>query len=472
MKKQTRKQVKKYKIGGNDSDKRKRESSSVASSADSMNSQKNTNKRYKVDKSSSSSPSSTSSIKSPSIPASPTEEVYSNRIQICNTKKPNTISDELRTSIADSFPNGIVTDEKIRNLVQVKFELLCKIINGNVPESIKNLSITNKTATIDILGHTPYTLKVLKRLTDLIGGIKLTTPLRYMFINSEGIFKTKQITDGNIEYINKYRLPENENRRLYNQIIIQINENEIVVIPIIIPNHITIAIIHANSKNSIIEWFEPNGNLFLPHDINFRFDITRYNTYITQFYDIIQEDCGRIANKLYPNKVSMFKHPLYLCVGQRPTLQGRLVANKDKLGHQINSCTIFSMWYMFNRIIYLKKESAKQTYKYMDSIIKRDPTYISNLIYTFLTLLSTSYYDLLLSILSTSFFKENEYIKYLQLGHRLLSHHDIKYLYQTVGKTQNIHLYNALKSVDYTKAAYPGENYNTIVAKFNRPNSV
>ncbi len=463
----TRKQ---YTRGGNDSKtKRKRRSSDKnsdekrhkkGSSHSSKSSNKSKNKQITdiVYTEANLFDSSSSLSEKSKSPKTPKKEDMDLRNHKCHAKIPESVSEFLQKEIKNEFPNEI-TQNKIDQLIKMKFQLLCDITNEIVPPVIENLNINVKHTINQILGNHNYALKIIKRLTD-ITGIKLLTPMDYNFVNTDLIFKQKQHTKDIpseemtkiIDYMN------NNETRHYQPIVreldkMQINKIHAFAIPIYIPEHINMVIIHATSKTAIIELFEPNGWVL--------------SDYLMHIYQIIEYDCREIVSKIYPGKRIIFKHPLYLCYGQRPTCQSRLCDPEiiTQIRTHTGSCTIFSMWYLFNRALYLKTESARQTYKTMDTIIRKDPTYISKLVYSFLSLLSANHSDLVVSILVYANLIDSQYTSFLDIGKEILSREQKKSLYIMSGKHNNIKLYNALREHSGYKTIFPGKHFNDFLRK-------
>lgn len=449
---------KQYRHGGNDSKtKRKRSSSDKNSDKKRHKNTQIPEKVYTAENLFDSSSKSHSSEKSKS-PKTPKKEDMDLRNQKCHAKIPESVPEFLQEEIKNEFSNEI-TQDKIDQLVKIKFQLLCDITNEIVPPVIENLNINVKYTINQILGNHNYALKIIKRLTD-ITGIKLLTPMNYNFVNTDLIFKqihnANDILHQEMPKIINYM--DNIETRHYQPILreldkIPIDEIKAFAIPIYIPNHINMVIIHATAKTAIIELFEPNGWV--------------QSDYLMHIYQIIEHDCREIVKKIYPEKRIIFKHPLYLCHGQRPTCQSRLCNPEimTQIGKHKGSCTIFSMWYLFNRALYLKTESARQTYKTMDTIIRKDPTYISKLVYSFLSLLSANHSDLVFSILVYANLIDSQYTSFLDIGKEILSREQKKSLYIMSGKHNNITLYNALREHSGYKTIFPGKQFNDFLRK-------
>ncbi len=261
-----------------------------------------------------------------------------------------------------------------------------------------NLNAAQKMVLGLILGNANYTRKILLTLAQMLG-ISVTSDLSYPGDNDP------------------------------NEILLGTNIDKPFAIPIALPNHINIVIVHRIDNVVHIEHFEPNG------------------PYLTQYKDDIESDCRAVVLKAYPNMQIEYHAPNNICVdNSQRRMQSRININYKHSG----SCSIFAMWYMFNRIIFMERESAQETFKRMDEIIKKNPKYISKLVYGFISVLSTEFPDLLIEIIMSA---HSNYAYYVKFGEDIFDDDHKRILYNYAFDNNNLKLFQILYKNGY---AYPG----------------
>jgi hypothetical protein len=282
-----------------------------------------------------------------------------------------------------------------------KFNALCDLTTlHELPDSIKNLTALQKRVLGLILGNAEYTRKVMQTLA-LMTGITVTSDLTY----SE----------------------ENQDNDL-DEILSGTNLDKPFAIPIALPNHINIVIVHTIDNVAHIEHFEPNG----PH--------------LTRYEGAIEQECRAIVQNAYPDMQIEYHAPNNICV-PRPTSPRRMQSRIDINYKHSGSCSIFAMWYMFNRIIFLDRESAQETFNRMDSIIKQNPKYVSKLLYGFISTLSSEFPNLLIEIIQSA---HSNYDAYVNFGKDIFNDNHKQILYNHAVENNNMKLFNTLYNSGYT----------------------
>jgi len=207
------------------------------------------------------------------------------------------------------------------------------------------------------------------------------------FLNNVGIFFDDSISPKFMLYKNlgrKTQKVEKEwNSKIYYDTNIKECTQQIMTIPIDLlgkyGHHSNMLIIKKNTTTNQVTWeiehFEPHGRQFSE-------EVSVNKAVQELVHDIL------INDPEYNKDNIKITHPNQLC---------RLTEPIDKILQQIldntkyeGSCTIFSMWYSFNRILYPQKES-EQIYKEMNDTLNKSTNpskTIENIISTFLSLIN------------------------------------------------------------------------------------
>jgi hypothetical protein len=353
---------------------------------------------------------------SPAEYSSP-EPPENSRRDKCISTIPEHIPESVYPLIRKTIPNHRYSNAQINDILKVKFQLLCNITNGIVPHEkmVANINIA-KTLT----GHPNVVLSIMQYIATIMN-INVTAPIKYTFPTTD--------------------IKEDRDTRIQNALNTIENTNKITIVPVFLPEHMNIVIIHSSNEMHIIELFEPNG--YIP------------STETKTLYELIKYDCKKLARVIYPDiHTSQFIKPTRCRAGK---CQSR-ISKHDTLECESyrETCSVFSLWYMFNRIIYLDSETAEETIDNMDAIlVDKTPNYIMELIYAFIDVLSSDINDLLIIALQSVRFTVDGYKKYIKYAKPQLTKDTMSIIYNTVKSNNNAqYLEQALKEEDMWNSNY------------------
>jgi len=202
------------------------------------------------------------------------------------------------------------------------------------------------------------------------------------------------VTDEKLFYIIKnvgkdnYKLTTQFNPELYYETNIEKCQHKYMAIPIGHSKHSNMLIIHKDEKNIKVEHFEPHGDSFSSDDLEMNKKINKYIDRLV--YSLF------VRNGYTKEDIEII-HPEQLCKlnKSRHNKLQQLLSGTEFDG----TCTIFSMWYSFYRLLY-PSLSSEEVYRQMNNRLERSTNRtetIKMIIQTFLSLIKINIDDYTIS---------------------------------------------------------------------------